>query len=169
MNSICEHPELKLSPHMYLFLKCQEGDLFEKAKKEVEKVINPNTVLTGGPINKKMFYLKNPIKVEHLIRVEGYVECTINSKLKELHVHADNAIKEWTPVYTKCKQTSAQLAASLSTSKSLANQLADEVEVLKRTACKYNDAVGRQSEYHWDILESVYSTLADSIKGLGRH
>src|SRR5687768_11653770 len=95
MNSICEHPELRLSPHLNLFLKCQDGDPFEKAKKDLEKVINPNAVLAGGPINKKMFYQKNPIKVEHLVRTAGAVECKIDSKLKDLFTHADAAIKDF--------------------------------------------------------------------------
>jgi hypothetical protein len=168
MNSITEHPELRLSPHLNLFLKCQDGEPFEKAKKDLEKVINPNSVLAGGPINKKMFYLKNPIKVEHLTRIEGSVECKIDSKLKDVFVHTDTALKEWMPAYAKCRQTSLLLSGTLDTAKNQAEQLATEIEALQKATSKLNDGLGRQSEYPWETLETIYSTLSDTLRGFSR-
>lgn len=167
MNSICEHPELKLSPHLYMFLKCQAGEPFEKAKKDLEKAVNPNAILAGGPINKKMFYLKNPIKVEHLVKIEGTVECKIDSKLKDIFVHTDTAVKEWLPAYAKCKNSSIQLAQTLALAKTQSDHLANDIELLHKTAAKFNDGVGRKSEYPWESLEVIYATLSDTIRGLG--
>ena len=167
MNAITEHPELRLSPHLYIFLKSQDGEQLEKAKKDLEKVVNPNSVIAGGAINKKMFYQKNPIKVEHLVRVGGSVECKIDSKLKDLHTQADIAIKEWIPVYTKCKTLSRDLTLTLALGKSQADNLAAEIEALQKATCKFNDYVGRQSPFSWGTIEAIYATLADSIKGLG--
>ena len=169
MNSITEHPELRLSPHLNLFLKCQDGELFDKAKKDLEKVINPNSVLAGGPINKKMFYQKNPIKVEHLTRIDGTVECKIDSKLKDVFVHTDIALKEWMPAYAKCRQTSLQLSGTIDTAKNQADQLAVEIEALQKATTKLNDGLGRQTPYPWDTLEIIYSTLGDTLRGLSRN
>jgi PX domain len=169
MNSISEHPELKLSPHLYIFLKCPEGESFEKSKKELEKVINPNAVLVGGPINLKMFYQKNPIKVEHTTNINGMARCRIDGPLKELHGAADAAIKEYLPAYSKCRETSLQLSLTLATAKTQIDQLASELETLQQTASKFNDTVGRDSNYNWSSLETIYGSLCDTLKTYSRH
>ena len=167
-NSLVESPELVASTALNSFLSMNEKE-FSRFKTGYEKLSysNPNAVLSAGVINKKMFYQKNPVKVEHLVRHEGAVECRIDSKLKDLFTHADTAIKDWLPIYSKCKQSSLQLATTLATAKSQADQLALDVEGLQKTASKFNEAVGRKTEHPWDTLEVVYSTLCDTLRGLG--
>ena len=168
MSSVCEHAELKLSPHLYVFLKCPEGESFDRARKELEKVINPNAVLAGGPINQKMFYQKNPIKVEHSTNKIGVARCRIDGSLKELHGAIDAAVKEFIPEYAKCRDTSLQLSLTLATAKTQADQLATELEALQKTASKFNDTVGRDSQYNWNSIETIYGSLCDTMKTYSR-
>lgn len=167
MNSLCEHPELRASPHLYVFLKNPEGDSFEKAKKDFEKVINPNAVIAGGPINKKMFLMKNPIKVDHIMNIKGEVECKINGPLKELHAALDITMKDFIPGYAKCKHTSILLGTALTEASSMADKLAEDIAILQKTTSTFNAAVGNDSPYAWNSLENIYGSLVDAMKGYG--
>lgn len=103
MNSLCEHHELRASPHLIAFLQIPETDKFEKARKDLdkEKSTNPNSILESGGVNRKHFYQKSPIRVENVSSISGTVDCKINSDLRNYCTALHAVIKDTVPNYAK--------------------------------------------------------------------
>lgn len=123
MNSICQHTELREDPHLHAFLTVVKEADFEKMKKEMEKVQNPNSSILGQGLTKKQFYLKNPVKVDHLITSTGQAECKINGDIKNLFSNLHKVLREWIPEYNKAKDLVKQYIGALDATKEIANKL----------------------------------------------
>ena len=95
--AVCEHPDLRLAPAFHAFLSIKDETAFDKFKKSLEKVINPNANVATSGVNKKLFYLKNPIKVDHVITASGETACRIGSHLKTYSNSLSSILKEMIP------------------------------------------------------------------------
>lgn len=97
LHAVCEHPDLRLCPAFHEFLSIKDDTAFEKYKKSLEKVSNPNANVSTSGVNKKLFYLKNPIKVDHVISPSGETSCRIGSNLKTYSNSLSSILKEMIP------------------------------------------------------------------------
>lgn len=165
LNSISQHPELRESPYLEAFVTIPKESDFEKAKKDLDKIINPNHVINGGSINRKMFFAKAPIKVEHLITTTGNTECKINGDLKHQFTHLGKAVKLLIPEYSKAKDLAKQLCHVLEQARLISDKLAESVFSIQNTTAKYNEQLGRMHPMRWNALEGMYASLVDTLKG----
>ena len=101
LYAVCEHPTLRVSPAFHAFVSLKDDSHFEKYKKEFDKVSNPNAVIATSGINKKLFYLKNPIKIDHMINPSGVADCRINGPLKNYSNTIGSKFKDLIPAVHK--------------------------------------------------------------------
>lgn len=101
LNAICQHPQLRASPHFNAYLTIADSDAFEKAKKEIDKAVTSNSILQSGRVDKKYFLQKNPIKAENIPTVSGSAECKINADMKNYCTSMHTVVKESLPLYAK--------------------------------------------------------------------
>jgi hypothetical protein len=97
LYAVSEHPDLRLAPAFHAFLSLKDETAFERVKKTLEKFANPNDSVATSGVNKKMFYLKNPIKVEHMITSSGEALCRIGSAQKTYSNSLNGILKEMIP------------------------------------------------------------------------
>ena len=95
--AVCDHPDLRLAPAFDAFLSIKDEAEFDKYKKSLEKISNPNGCVASSGVNKKLFYLKNPIKVDHVINPFGETACRIGSNLKTYSNSLSSILKEMIP------------------------------------------------------------------------
>ncbi len=168
LNSVCQHPELRASPYLEAFLTIVKESDFEKAKKEFDKIVNPNHIINGGGINRKMFFAKNPIKVDHLVTLSGNAECKINADLKHHFSEFGKAIKQLIPEYSKAKDIAKQLTHSLEQARQLSEKLAESVSTIQNITTKYNEQLGKMHPMRWNALEGMYGSLAETLRNQSR-
>jgi hypothetical protein len=168
-RSLIESPELVATPVLYSFLSMTEKD-FTKYKSSYEKLSysNPNAALSAGTINKKMFYLKNPIKVEHLSMIGGNVECKISPELKTFSSALKAALKDYQPMMYKCKEQFGQMLNSLSQTKIHIDRVAESITALHTITVKFGDTVSKDGLQRWDSLETIFGNLSHTIRSYGR-
>ena len=164
MNSICQHPELREDPHLHAFLTIVKEADFEKQKKELDKVQNPNSSILGQGLTKKQFYLKNPIKVDHLITSTGQAECKINGEIKNLYSNLHKVLRDWIPEYNKAKDLVKQYIGALDTTKDIASKLSQSVAQLQASTNKFNEQLGKENASNWTSMEHMYGHLSETLK-----
>jgi hypothetical protein len=166
---LIESPELLATQVLHSFLSMAERD-FSKFKSTYEKLSysNPNAVLSAGTINKKMFYLKNPIKVEHLNMIGGNVECKISPELKTFSTALKAALKDYQPMMYKCKEQFGQMLISLTQAKTHIDKVSESINALHTITVKFGDTVSKDGLQRWDSLETIFEDLGRTIRGYGR-
>ena len=168
--SVIESPELVSSEVLISFLGMNEKD-FSKFKSSYEKLSysSPNGVLAAGTINKKMFYQKNPIKVEHLQMIGGNVECKISPALKAFSSALKIALKDYQPMIYKCKEQFGQMLSSLSQAKLHIDRVGESITALHTITTRFGDMVSAEGLPRWDSLESIFANLSRTMRSYGEH
>jgi len=169
MNALPENHELKSSPAVLAFLSAKEAE-FTKFQKDSEKAasINPNTIISQGGINKKVFYQKNPVKVESLHTLTGHTECKISPALKSFSSSFKVALKEFAPNFAKCKELLDQLSQIQLQAKQTLDKICEHVTCLYSTTRKLGDTLTAEHLPRWDSLEKVFQSLNDVMRRYGR-
>ena len=167
LDSVVEHPELVVSQALLEFLRSKDDD-FKKYKKEFDKVSNPNAVIATSGINKKLFYLKNPIKVDHVITSTGKTDCRINKYLSTFGLSFKTYLKEVVPHHDKFTILSKQLISTVSQVKLLLDKMGESISQIHGATVKFGDAVSKDELPRWDSMEKIYSQLESILKNNGR-
>ena len=170
LDSSIECPELAASDALYAFVSMNEGD-FCKFKSSYEKLSysNPNAVLASGNVTRKMFYQKNPIKVENMYSIGGNVESKISPGLKTFAGALKEAVRDYQPMMLKCKESIGQLLNSLMAARSNVDKANQSIAALLTITRKFGDVVEEQGLPRWDLLESIYSNLSKTMFDYGEH
>jgi len=163
LDSVVEHPSLLACPAFAEFLLCKEDD-FKKFKKDFDKTTNPNAVIATSGINKKLFYLKNPIKVDHLITKTGAVDCKMNSQLSTFGKAFKILVKDVVPHQEKFLSLSKQLTAAVTQARLIVNKMSESVTQMHNVTKKFGDVVAADGLQRWDSVEKIYSTLESTLK-----
>jgi hypothetical protein len=166
LDSVVEHPTLLSCPAFAEFLLCKEDD-FKKFKKEFDKTTNPNAVIATSGINKKLFYIKNPIKVDHLITSPGKVECKMNSQLSTFGKAFKILVKDVVPHQEKFLSLSKQLTAAVGQARLIVNKMGESVTQMHTVTKKFGDMMVSDGLQRWDSVEKIYSTLESTLKNYG--
>lgn len=166
LDSVVAHPTLLACPAFAEFLLSKEDD-FKKFKKDFDKTSNPNAALAASGIAKKLFYLKNPIKVDHLITRTGTADCKMNSQLSTFGKAFKILVKDLVPHQEKFLSLSKQLAVAVSQARQIVNKLGESVSQMHHVTRKFGDMVASDGMQRWDSVEKIYSTLESTLKGYG--
>jgi hypothetical protein len=167
LDSVVEHPTLLASPAFAEFLLCKEDD-FKKFKKDFDKTTNPNAVIATSGITKKLFYLKNPIKVDHLITKTGNANCKMNSQLSAFGKAFKILVKDVVPHQEKFLSLSKQLVATVAQAKQIVSKMGESVTQMHNITRKFGDMMVSDGLQRWDSVERIYSTLESTLKNYGR-
>lgn len=169
LYAILDNPELRSSPALLTFLSGRDLE-FSRFIKESERAntINPNTVLAAsGGFNRKLFYSKNPIKVESLNTLNGSTEVKITQSLKKFGVILKTALKEYTPNFSRCKELLEQLGNIQIQAKQTVDKICEHLTCLYSTTRKLGDTLSAEHLPRWDKLESVFSNLSSVMTNYG--
>jgi hypothetical protein len=169
LTATLDNIELRSSPVLLTFLAAKDTE-FARFMKESERAVtvNPNTAIAaGGAFSRKLFYSKNPIKVESLNTIKGFTEAKITQALKQFATILKTAIKEYNPNFTKCKELLEQLGVIQLQAKQTVDKICEHLNCIYSTTRKLSDTLSAEHLPRWDKLEHVFSNLSSGVAKYG--